>query len=123
MIVPCHTATAICILRLQLQTHLVWGLGCFIDNNPTLNEPLQGLLDGQNACWAAALFCSLQTWPQGCCHTIYVLPGTQTAVLQSPSIQTTPPTLCALICKQELLPSDMTTCNSFLAWIQVLHGS
>ena len=76
-------------------THLVWGLSCFIDSNATLDEPLQVLPDGQNTCWAAAVFCSLQTWSQGCCHTIYVLPGMQTGACpcsDCTSNQTTPPT-------------------------------
>lgn len=62
----------------QLQAHLAGGLGCFIDSDATLDEALQVLLDGQNTHDAATLFCSLQTWTQGCCHTTNILPGMQT---------------------------------------------
>ena len=106
-IVPCHTATEVCVLHLQLQTHLVWGLGRFIDSNATLDEPLQVLLDGRNTCGAAALFCSLQTWCQGCCQTIYVLPGMQTEACFYNDC--TLHLRFALICEQKLLPNDKTT--------------
>lgn len=62
----------------SLQAHLVWGLGCFIDSDAALDEPLQVLLDGQNTRDTAALFHSLQTRTQGCCHTTHILPGMQT---------------------------------------------
>lgn len=59
--------------------HLVWRLGCFIDSNAALDEPLQILLDRQNTCGAAALFCTLQAGAQGHCHTTHILPGMQAA--------------------------------------------